>query len=310
MHSMWPFRRCRTADVAFRSHGPAFGAPRMPGTVAGPSSSSSQGRSRARDRNNLLNRAEFLSLSQPPKGTQEPPAAASSSSSSRKGGPSPPDGASPGARRPSQQLPEEDCMQLNPSFRGIAYSALLAIDISLSKRLGVCASTTASWGSARSMVLLLGLTGHGLPWVAGTLLCLVRSSTLAGQEVLLNLLLALLLDVVLVAWLQKLARRRGPFDVAPGALDYLTLDLYAFPAGQASRAAMVAKFLLNHLVLAVPLRVLLVLWAALVGFSRVALGRHHVTDVLAGFACGLLQFRLVEALWMSSNTCQMLIAMW
>ncbi|XP_060613140.2 inactive phospholipid phosphatase 7 isoform X1 [Anolis sagrei] len=290
--------------------GPALGAERMPGMVAAPSSSSSsssQGRARARDRNNLLHRAEFLSLNQPPKGTQESP---TSSSSSRKGGTSTSDGAPAAPRRSSQQLPEEDCMQLNPSFRGIAYSALLAIDISISKRLGVCASTASSWGSARSMVLLLGLTGHGLPWVAGTLLCLMRSSTLAGQEVLLNLLLALLLDIVLVAWVQKLAKRRGPFDVAPGALDYLTLDLYAFPAGQASRAAMVAKFLLNHLVLAVPLRVLLVIWAGLVGLSRVVVGRHHVTDVLAGFACGFLQFRLVEALWMSSNTCQMLIAMW
>uniref|UniRef100_A0A8D0BQ65 Phospholipid phosphatase 7 (inactive) n=1 Tax=Salvator merianae TaxID=96440 RepID=A0A8D0BQ65_SALMN len=267
-----------------------------------------QSRSRARDRNNVLNRAEFLSLNQPLKGAQEPRSAARRQGSQSGSAPSPSEGAR--ERRQSQQLPEEDCMQLNPSFKGIAYNSLLAIDISLSKRLGVCASNTSAWGNARSMINLIGVTGHGIPWLGGTLICLVKSSTLAGQEVLMNLLLALLLDIVIVAGLQKIAKRKGPYDVSPGVLDYLTMDVYAFPAGHASRAAMVSKFFLSHLVLAVPLRVLIVVWAFLVGLSRIMVGRHHVTDVLSGFAFGYLQFRLVELMWMSSNTCQMLISMW
>ncbi|KAJ7307999.1 hypothetical protein JRQ81_008499 [Phrynocephalus forsythii] len=272
-----------------------------------------QSRSRARDRSNALNRAEFLSLNHPLlKGTQE----ARPSGRRQNSQPGPASAATPGndggakEQRPSPPLPEEDCMQLNPSFKGIAYNSLLAIDISFSKRLGVCASNASAWGNARSMINLISLTGHGVPWIGGTLVCLVKSSTLAGQEVLLNLLLALLLDIVIVASLQKMAKRKGPFDVSPGLLDYLTMDVYAFPAGHASRAAMVSKFFLSHLVLAVPLRILLVLWAFFVGLSRVMVGRHHVTDVLSGFAFGYLQFRLVELLWMSSNTCQMLISMW
>ncbi|XP_070614280.1 inactive phospholipid phosphatase 7 [Erythrolamprus reginae] len=267
-------------------------------------------RARARDRNNALNRAEFLSLNQPLKGAQESRSLPRRGNS--QGGPAPPQSEGSKEQRPSQQqqLPEEDCMQLNPTFKGIAYNSLLAIDISFSKRLGVCASNSASWGNARSMVNLIGITGHGIPWIGGTLICLVKSSTLAGQEVLLNLLLALLLDIIIVAGLQKIAKRKGPYDVSPGILDYLTMDVYAFPAGHASRAAMVSKFFLNHLVLAVPLRILLILWAFLVGLSRIMVGRHHVTDVLSGFFFGYVQFRLVETLWMSSNTCQMLISMW
>ncbi|KAH0505266.1 putative lipid phosphate phosphatase PPAPDC3 [Microtus ochrogaster] len=268
----------------------------------------SQSRARARDRNNVLNRAEFLSLNQPPKGTQEP-----RSSGRKASGPStqpPPSSEGPRERRQSQQLPEEDCMQLNPSFKGIAFNSLLAIDICMSKRLGVCAGRAASWASARSMVKLIGITGHGIPWIGGTILCLVRSSTLAGQEVLMNLLLALLLDIMTVAGVQKLIKRRGPYETSPGLLDYLTMDIYAFPAGHASRAAMVSKFFLSHLVLAVPLRVLLVLWAFCVGLSRVMIGRHHITDVISGFIIGYFQFRLVELMWLSSNTCQMLISAW
>ncbi|XP_071622768.1 inactive phospholipid phosphatase 7 isoform X1 [Heliangelus exortis] len=149
----------------------------------------SQARSRARDRNNVLNRAEFLSLNQPLKGNQE-----SRSSGRKQSGQAGVPGAqnnNPKERRQSQQLPEEDCMQLNPSFKGIAFNSLLAIDICMSKRLGVCANSASSWGGARSMINLLGITGHGIPWIAGTLICLVKSSTLAGQEVLMNLLLAL-----------------------------------------------------------------------------------------------------------------------
>lgn len=80
-------------------------------------------------------------------------------------------------------------MQLNPSFKGIAMNSLLAIDICLSKRMGVCAYTSSSWGGCRSMVALLALTGHGITWIIGTIVCLTRSNTLAGQEVLVNLLL-------------------------------------------------------------------------------------------------------------------------
>ncbi|XP_062410486.1 inactive phospholipid phosphatase 7 [Sardina pilchardus] len=271
-------------------------------------------RARARDRGNLLGRPEFLSLNQPLRaGLSE------GRGTSRRGGhtksqpgqpwdyqPEPADTAK--ERREPAKLPEEDCMQLNPSFRGIAVNSLLAIDICLSKKLGVCAYSSSSWGSVRSMVTLLALTGHGITWIFGTLVCLTRSNTLAGQEVLVNLLLALLLDVLTVAGVQKLVKRRGPWEMSPGFLDCVAMDVYSFPAAHASRAAMVTKFLLAHLVLAVPLRVLLVLWAALVGLSRVLLGRHHLTDMACGFAVGLLHFSLVETVWLSSATCQTIIS--
>ncbi|KAM3599545.1 uncharacterized protein V6R79_007818 [Siganus canaliculatus] len=273
-------------------------------------------RSRARERNSVLSRPEFMSLNQPLRGS-----AGGGTSESRSGGrrsgqikqqasqqsEEPTDSGSKD-RRESSKLPEEDCMQLNPSFKGIAMNSLLAIDISLSKRMGVCAYTSSSWGGCRSMVGLLALTGHGITWIIGTIVCLTRSNTLAGQEVLVNLLLALILDVLTVAGVQRLVKRKGPWEMTPGFLDCIAMDLYSFPAAHASRAAMVSKFLLSHLVLAVPLRILLVLWAFLVGMSRVVLGKHHLTDMVCGFALGLFHFSLMETVWLSSNTCQTLIS--
>ncbi|XP_031167376.1 inactive phospholipid phosphatase 7-like [Sander lucioperca] len=283
----------------------------------------SQARSRARDRNNVLNRPEFMSLNQPPRReqgagegrggggprrasrqqSQQEDVGGRGSRDSSEGGP-----AADGGAKDASHWPEQDCMQLNPSFRVIAINSLLAIDISLSKRLGVCAGTRGAGAPLRSMVSLLALSGHALPWLCGTLICLWSSNTLAGQEVLVNLLLALILDLMTVAGVQKLVKRRGPWDFPPGFLDYIAMDMYSFPAAHASRAAMVSKFLLHHLVLAVPLRILLYLWALLAGVSRVLLGKHHISDVGCGFALGFLHFSLVESVWLDSATCQTLIS--
>lgn len=122
------------------------------------------------------------------------------------------------------------------------------------------------------------------------------------------LLTALILDVMTVAGVQRLVKRRGPWEMTPGFLDCVAMDVYSFPAAHASRAAMVSKFLLSHLVLAVPLRILLVLWAFLVGVSRVLLGKHHLTDMVCGFALGMFHFSLMETVWLSSSTCQTIIS--
>lgn len=263
-----------------------------------------QTRSRTRDRNNVLNRPEFISLNQP---LRTNPSAARRPMKHQQSQVQPPE-QEQNDRRESTKLPEEDCMQLNPSFKGIAINSLLAIDICMSKRFSVCAHVTSSWGNIRSMISLIAFTGHGIPWICGTLVCLTRSNTLAGQEVLINLMLALVLDVMTVAGIQKLVKRKGPWEMSPGFLDYLAMDMYSFPAALASRAAMVSKFLLAHLVLAVPLRILLVIWAILVGMSCILLGRHHLSDVGCGFALGFLHYSLVEMVWLSSSVCQALLS--
>lgn len=249
-------------------------------------------------------RYEFISLNRTPPPPQllqrqgsDPTAArlrASESPSRRRGS-----GSSTSSTGGGQQLPEEDCMKLNPSFIGIAFSSLLAIDLWLSKRLGVCACEDSSWGSVRPLMKLIEISGHGIPWLAGAAYCLYKSDSVAGQEVMLNLLMALVLDLVLVGVVKAVVRRRRPAHNRMDMFATFSVDRYSFPSGHATRAAMCARFLLAHLVLAAPLRVLVLLWATLVGFSRVLLGRHNVTDVVFGFFMGYWQYNLVEILWLS-----------
>lgn len=206
-----------------------------------------------------------------------------------------------------QGPPEEDGIRLNPSLLRVALSSLLAIDLWLSKRLGVCASEDSSWGSVRPLMKLIEISGHGIPWLVGGAYCLYKSDSAAGQEVMLNLLMGLLLDLILVGIVKAVVRRRRPAHNRMDMFATFSVDRYSFPSGHATRAAMCGRFLLAHLVLAAPLRVLVLLWAALVGLSRVMLGRHNVTDVLFGFWMGYCQYNLVEMLWLSPQTLQRML---
>nr|XP_032836692.1 inactive phospholipid phosphatase 7 [Petromyzon marinus] len=273
------------------------------------------------------------------------------------------------ARRESMNLPESDCMRLNPSLRGIAFRSLVAVDLSASRGL-------VAWCGSRQMLRVLGLTGHGAAWIGGTAYCLWQSDSAAGREVLLNLLLALIFDIVVAVTIKGLVRRKGPSYCDPAAPRHppqrgapssplssspfssavslassappapyssssifpalcgggrnaaaaaaaaapsapyrllppllrraLEASAFSFPANQATRAALLALFLPRHLVLGFPLRVLLLLWALLVGLLRVALGHHYVTDVFCGFAVGCAEARVVEALWVSAASFQAL----
>lgn len=128
----------------------------------------------SRERRAPNNRLEFLSLMSP-RSPMPPESPSRRKDSTANAG-------------PPQALPEEDCMKLNPSFVGIALRSLLAIDLWASKQLGVCAGENSSWGCARPLMKLIEISGHGIPWLAGTLYGLCRSASPAGREVLINLL--------------------------------------------------------------------------------------------------------------------------
>lgn len=66
---------------------------------------------------------------------------------------------------------------------------LLAIDLWLSKRLGVCACEDSPWGGIRPLVRLVEFSGHVIPWLIGTVYTLLRGESAEEQEVLLNLAL-------------------------------------------------------------------------------------------------------------------------
>ncbi len=146
----------------------------------------------------------------------------------------------------------------------------------------------AATPGATAFFTLVSLLGFQVLWVVAVIVglyflwkherlrLLVWIAALAGGEAL---------DFLLKSWF---ARPRPTFA------DPLAVALYySFPSGHAMLSlvtyGLLAYFLfhgLHHAYLRVPITVGLILLVALIGFSRIYLGVHYVSDVLAGFVVG------------------------
>lgn len=145
----------------------------------------------------------------------------------------------------------------------------------------------ASWhGKSRVMLLLRGISFTADGWFY-PLLPLAAWSR--GPREALQLLLELALGFALLVPAFKLAKhatkrlrpKEGPWGlralVIPG-------DAFSFPSGHTSSAFLAAGLLSSHEPWLAPA---LFVWASLVALSRVVLGVHFPSDVLAGAALGL-----------------------
>ena len=178
-------------------------------------------------------------------------------------------------------------------------------DIALSRNLSFCADKAS--GRWRSLMILLEISGHGVPWITGTILSIIFFSDLK-QEFACNLLLALMLDLAVVGAVKVLVRRKRPVYNEMDMFATISVDNYSFPSGHSTRAAMVtglfAMFMGNGF-----WRILIGCWALCVSASRVILGRHHVSDVLCGIIIGLLQSWTIYTIWVPAETCQELLTL-
>lgn len=179
------------------------------------------------------------------------------------------------------------------------------LDITLSRNLSFCADKTS--GRWRTLMIILEISGHGVPWIAGTVMSILIFSDLK-QEFACNLLLALILDLAVVGTLKVTVRRRRPVYNEKDMFATVSVDNYSFPSGHSTRVAMVAGLFSAFLSYDF-WRILIGFWALCVSASRVILGRHHVSDVLCGIAIGLLQAWTVYAMWLPNGACQELLTL-
>lgn len=151
----------------------------------------------------------------------------------------------------------------------------------------------------------LELSGHGVPWIAYCLYTVFSTVDINVLQVTMNLLVALIFDLAVVGTLKLWAKRSRPsYNNKEDMFCTVSVDNYSFPSGHATRASMATYYLLEHLKMGFPVRILLRIWCILIGFSRVILGRHHVSDVVAGFFIGYFQFIFVENyLFLSKEKC-------
>lgn len=172
------------------------------------------------------------------------------------------------------------------------------MDSKITSLSAVCANPTAPFQKCLKLLChTLEMSGHGVPWfmVCGTVLALYLATGEAMFWIYsLNLLSILVADIAFVAPIKLFFQRPRP-QINKGSipLSLSSIDSYAFPSGHASRCVALAAYfcymppfhLRTHL---------WYMWALVVSLSRVLLGRHHVTDVVAGVLSGLVVFELLR----------------
>lgn len=129
----------------------------------------------------------------------------------------------------------------------------------------------------------ISFTGDGHFYVAMAIL-LPLCYPDEGTQFLLAGLLSFLIELPLYWVLKRSCKRRRPFHVVQALAPLLQpSDEFSFPSGHTTAAFMMAMLVGVFF----PAALLpMILWASLVGLSRVMLRVHFISDVLAGIGLG------------------------
>jgi membrane-associated phospholipid phosphatase len=175
-------------------------------------------------------------------------------------------------------------------------SSLLSFDFVIADRISVVDHEIAAWFHGhltRPLIdLMLALSDAGSPaWIAAftsvAILILVLRKRWYG---LLAILLTVPGGMLIHHFIQIIVHRHRPFRHS----DFLDLGGYSFPSGHTMAATLLYGLLAAFAILVWKgwhWRILAALGAlsaiALVGFSRVVLGAHYLSDVLGAIASGI-----------------------
>jgi undecaprenyl-diphosphatase len=162
---------------------------------------------------------------------------------------------------------------------GPVLARLRGSDVSVTRRLN-------DWGAApwpKRVFALVSRLGDGVIWyalIAALPLADGRRGLFAGAHLAATAMMA----VVMYAALKRLTRRPRPFRSGAAIVAHVPpLDEYSFPSGHTLHAVSLGLVACSHYPVLV---VLLGPFAVLVAASRVVLGLHYPSDVLAATVIG------------------------
>ncbi|XP_030241287.1 phospholipid phosphatase 6 [Drosophila navojoa] len=178
--------------------------------------------------------------------------------------------------------------------------AITELDVKLTDRFVTYLLQFASFKSLRIHCKFLEISCDGIAWLCTwvAFIWLINSKSLYQMQV--NMLLGLLLDIVVVAVLKALVRRRRPAAVKDSLV--IGPDKFSFPSGHASRAFYVLTFFTKLHTLPVIFWMPMTAWAVSVVISRLILKRHFILDVSAGALIGICEALFIGLIWISEET--------
>jgi undecaprenyl-diphosphatase len=142
------------------------------------------------------------------------------------------------------------------------------------------------WGARRAIGIFFGAVsrlGDGVFWYA-LMTVIALAGGWHGVQVAVQMVITGLTALMLYRVLKRWTRRPRPFRTCPGVIAHIPpLDEFSFPSGHTLQAVAFTTVAVAHYPMLAPF---LIGFAALVGASRVVLGLHYPSDVLAATVIG------------------------
>src|ERR1039458_663553 len=141
----------------------------------------------------------------------------------------------------------------------------------------------AAWPAVRALLRIASRLGDGIAWYALLAVLPLLYGPAAIRPVI-GMALTGILGVVIYRWLKRALVRERPFIRHPGiTLAMPPLDRYSFPSGHTLHAVAFTWLTVERFP---EFAWILIPMAGLIAASRVVLGLHYPSDVLAGGAIG------------------------
>lgn len=183
-------------------------------------------------------------------------------------------------------------MNLLPPFRTPELNPALTPRLTLGPRFAldgrVCVAANR-WGARRAVGLFfsaISRLGDGVFWYS-LMAALAVIGGNRGLKAAIHMAVTGLSALLLYRLLKRWTRRPRPYRVCPGVIAHVPpLDEFSFPSGHTLQAVSFSIVAISWFPSLAPL---LISFTALIAASRVILGLHYPSDVLAaiGIGCGL-----------------------
>lgn len=177
---------------------------------------------------------------------------------------------------------------------------ILQYDVQITKKVVDISLKITALRSLRNHAQFLEVSCHGIVWLAGWLSFIWLFNNKELYQLQVNMLIALILDIIVIAVIKAIVRRRRPIPM--NKLLEIGPDKFSFPSGHASRAVMVAFILTYVSPVSIFFYPPILAWAYTVSISRVLVERHYILDVVAGAIIGIILGLFMNLIWLSQST--------
>ena len=162
-------------------------------------------------------------------------------------------------------------------------------DHEISLQWAICARYNSPYLFLRKFVLALEFSGSGYVWIPYAIIMIgLHYTSIYDAMKYILLFTGLMFDIAMIGTTKGLTRRSRPVVNHDDVLS-IGPDKFSFPSGHTSRAVcLLFYFLSTNFFQTIPAPVIII-WLSLVVLSRVVLGRHYVTDVIAGIFFGIFE---------------------